>query len=391
MFYIFSEEYMPKTSLSTKKFTVSKVEFSPLGAIQKFKFPATKIFFAPSPIYNIDRAWGFGGIQIFKFPAKISNHQIPSTFSQKGYRSLIHLAKPKSVRVSGRTQLDLAQPTLLSILVHHLMQVILQIISLLIIPSSGMWKRKSGSSLKGSKGGKRRKLAGGRYWSLRSGTYRRGQGSFLTDQAGPQYSLFNAGRQFVKFRTNGVYSLSSTSGAFSGAKIIKLNSLVDPLGTLGSVKAQGYDQWLGSVNQNGIYQSYQVQAYWVKLTVLQNNIVPFTFGTVPEANSTGSATTMSQLLGRRMSKVIDLGYSTGAGSVKSMVQKGSIAQVVGDIKDSVLIDATYSANAGSDPATTVVLFACGQSSDTTTTGGVFVRIQLIQYAMLFGPNVPTQT
>jgi len=271
------------------------------------------------------------------------------------------------------------------------MQVFVLVVSVLIISSLGMWKRKSGSSGKGGKGGKRRKLAGGRYWSLRSGTYRRGQGSFLTDQAGPHYSLFNAGRQFVKFRTNGVYSLSSTSGAFSGAKIIKLNSLVDPLGTLGSVKAQGYDQWLGSVNQNGIYQSYQVQAYWVKLTVLQNNIVPFTFGTVPEANSTGSATTMSQLMGRRMSKVIDLGYSTGAGSVKSMVQKGSIAQVVGDIKDSVLIDATYSANAGSDPATTVVLFACGQSSDTTTTGGVFVRIQLIQYAMLFGPNVPTQT
>lgn len=264
-------------------------------------------------------------------------------------------------------------------------------LSRMFISSIGMLKRKSRSSSKGSKGGKRRKLAGGRYWSLRSGTYRGRQGSFLTDQTGPHYSHFNSGRAFVKFRTNGVYSISSTSGAFSGAKIIKLNSLFDPLGTLGSVKAQGYDQWLGSVNQNGLYQSYQVQAYWVKLTVLNNNIVPFCFATVPEANSTGSATTMSQLIGRRMAKLFDLGYSTGAGSVKSMVQKGRISQVVGDIPDSVLIDATYSANAGSDPATTVVLFAAGQSTDTTTTGGAFVRIELVQYAMLFGPNVPTQT
>lgn len=267
------------------------------------------------------------------------------------------------------------------------MQVCLCVLSLVFISLLGMLKRKSRGSSKGGQKPKRRRLAGGSYWSLRSGTYRGRQGLHLTDQTGPYYSVFNSGRAFVRFRTNGVYAVTSTSGAFSGAKIIKLNSLVDPLGTLGSVKAQGYDQYLGA---SGLYQSYQVQAYWLKFTVLNNNTVPFCFGSVPEANSTTSAASMSQLIGRRLAKFLDVGYATGGG-VKSMVQKGRIAQVVGDIPDSVLIDATYSANAGSDPATTVVMFAAGQSTDTTSTGGAFVRIELVQYAMLFGPNVPTQT
>lgn len=249
-----------------------------------------------------------------------------------------------------------------------------------------MWKRKSRSSGKGGQGPRKRaRVAGGRYWGTRSGTWRGRQGSFLTDQTGPSYSAFTAGRSFVKFRSQTTYALSGTNGAFTVAKALKLNSIFDPFGTTGALTATGYTNYLSA----GTYQSYQVQSFWLRLTIVNNNAtVPVNFGANPEANSTVAATTFTRLAARRMAKSVVVSGATGGPAVRSIVIKGSMAQVVGDYKDSILIDDTYSALAGTDPATVIVCSVGGQAMDAATSWGVLVKADLIQCCMLFGPAHP---
>jgi len=203
---------------------------------------------------------------------------------------------------------------------------------------------------------------------------------------GPTVGVQQAGRLFVKMRSYTSYALTGASGAFSTAKAIKLNSVFDPFGTTSSIKAVGYPQYAT------LYQSYQVHACRVKLTICNNNAsVPVTIVFGPAPNLTAAPTTISDACGQRFARHVAVAGTNGGPAVVTLASFNRMNQLAGDVPNSLTIDDTYSALTGTDPATLIIGNISGQSLDGSSSWGVLIGVEVIQYCCWFGPNALTYT
>jgi len=249
-----------------------------------------------------------------------------------------------------------------------------------------MPKRKG--SKKGRQGGfKRRRLgpAGNKSW-FHSGGSTKGNIGGRPSQVFVPGTVGVAGRAFVKLKTHYWGSFVSTSGAFTTARISKINSIFDPAGTLASIKPSGYTQWAG------MYHSYIVHAckVFMKMHRATNDAVGMTICMAPSSGTQTAPTTMYDAIGQPFAKNILIAEGPSA-EVQYLSVYTSIGQVIGQDKKTIAYDDTFAALVTADPATLCHMNVSAQSIDATNTGTIEFQVEITQWVEFFGPKLLTQT
>lgn len=249
-----------------------------------------------------------------------------------------------------------------------------------------MPKRKG--SKKGPQGGfKRRRLGpvGNKSW-FHSGGSTKGNIGGRPSQVFVPGTLGVAGRAFVKLKTHYWGSFTSASGAFTTARIANINSIVDPAGTLASIKPSGYTQW------SGMYHSYIVHAAKVLLKMhrASADAVGMTMAMSPCSATQTAPTTIYDAVGQPFAKNVLIAEGSSA-EVAYMSVYVTIGQVVGQDKKTIAYDDTFAALVTNNPATLCCMNVSGQSVDATTTGTVEFQVEITQWVEFFGPKLLTQT
>lgn len=249
-----------------------------------------------------------------------------------------------------------------------------------------MPKRKSSS--KGSKkGGKRRRpnVVGNKSWFHSGGSTRGNIGGRPSEVFVPG-TVGVAGRAFVKLRTHYWGSYTSTSGAFTTARISKINSILDPAGTLGSIRPSGYTQWAS------MYHSYIVHACKVELQLHRGtgDLVASTVIMAPSSGSQTAPTTIYDAAGQPFARHITVPEGTSTEMSKMFVYT-TIGQVIGQDKKTIAYDDTFAALVSADPATLCHMNVSMQSIDAATTSVVEFGVFITQWVEFFGPKLLTQS
>jgi len=257
-------------------------------------------------------------------------------------------------------------------------------------------KRKASSSWKGGKKGgfKKRRGFGPSSGSVAltnpfgPSSVQYGAGKGITDQAVLYKTIGSPGRLMMKFRTSYSGSLQSASGAFTSGGIAIPNSLFDPAGAQGSIKAGGWTSWFGTspTSADGIYYSYMVTA--AKLKVYFNaataNTIPVNVGLRFLPGSGQVAASASDFMTSNFAKQNCVGLPAGGQGQRVISIYASIAQVMSDVMASVAYDDTFSALSNATPTSQVNADYFVQSTDASTTTNILYRAELTQWVCLFG-------
>lgn len=244
----------------------------------------------------------------------------------------------------------------------------------------GVKRRRQGYSYGGRR--KARKtggnLVGNKAWSASGGSLGRrlGPGPYQT----VSYGIQGANREFLKFRTVGTVAIASTSGAFNSFSL-KLNSLLDPFGSAGAIKAAGFSQICSATSR---YRSYTVMSATVRVIFQSNGSVGHSmFGAISSrANAISAPASQSDMAARPGAKTTFFNYIKNAELRSHM----TIAQVVGDTPAAIPTDDTYSALYNADPTTLVVCDVAAQTDDQTTTSTCYAYVEITQYAVVYSLN-----
>lgn len=194
-----------------------------------------------------------------------------------------------------------------------------------------------------------------------------------------------AERAFVKLKTTFQGSFTSTSGAFSTARVLNLNSVLDPLGSLSALASMGSVQWFA------MYHRYRVHAFKVVLhfTPPVAGSPPYMVAMHPSSTTQTAPTTMEIANGQPLSV-----YGVANGGTSSypllLSMYTTIARVFGQSKLSIAADDTYSALVTANPGQLAVLNLSFQSLDvaTTATSALF-GIELTQWVEFYQPKLLT--
>lgn len=242
-------------------------------------------------------------------------------------------------------------------------------------------KRSQGRSTKRLRAG----VVGNKSW-FHSGGSTRGNIGGRPSQVFVPGTIGVAGRAFVKLRTMYWGSYTSTSGAFTTARIAKINSIFDPTGTLGSIKPSGYTQWAA------MYHSYIVHACKVELQLHRGtgDVVASTVVMAPSSGTQTAPTTIYDAAGQPFARHITIPEGSSTEMSKMFVYT-SIGQVIGQDKKTIAYDDTFAALVTADPATLCHMNVSMQSIDAATTSVVEFAVFITQWVEFFGPKLLTQT
>lgn len=229
------------------------------------------------------------------------------------------------------------------------------------------------------KGGPRRKkgsASGGKSWFLPGGSQR----SFTAGRPTQLVLHGNIGipsRIFVKLRTSWHAQAASTSGAFATAKFCKLNSIIDPTGTLTTIQPVGYPFYFAG------WQEYTVHA--AKLTIVGQvsaGAVPQEVVIAPASNTASVPADMNTAKGQPYARQMLPGLTGTAGPYRVSCYV-TMGQVLGQSKADIQSDNTFSALVTADPSSLVVMNGSFQSADLSTTTTLTYTFDLIQWVEFF--------
>jgi len=257
-------------------------------------------------------------------------------------------------------------------------------------------KRKASRSWKGGKSGgfKKRRGFGSSGGSLAltspfgPSSVQYGAGKGITDQAVLYKTVGTPGRLMTKFRTSYSGTMQSASGAFTTGGVAIPNSLFDPAGAQGSIKAGGWTSFFGTspTSADGLYFSYMVTA--AKLTIWFNaataNTVPVNVGIRFLPGSGQAAASSADFMTTQHAKQTCVGLPAGGQGQRVISVYASIAQVMSDVMASVAYDDSFSALSNASPASQVNADYFVQSTDASTTTNILYRAELTQWVCLFG-------
>lgn len=185
-------------------------------------------------------------------------------------------------------------------------------------------------------------------------------------------------RAFFVLKKSGATQISTgASGAYANF-IIYPNNAIDPLGSMGSGTAEGFDPWIGTAG--ALFRSYIVHAFRVEISAVSGNfhcVLGFAF----RPASSASPTSIAQMMAQPRNRSILLDTSR----VHKMSMFATTAQVYGVQPQTVAIDDSYAAQYNAAPASEVRADV-GIESTSANLATVSFKITITQYIEAFGRN-----